>query len=272
MLEFESVAGAEKVYAECDGMEFESSSAKIDLRFIPDHMTFEEGEARERCTAVPSGDKYRPKFFTTTALQQVKVQCTWDETDPTRRDTLGRIHDPKDHVDEEDLKAYLASSSEEDEEEGEGDGEKAGGGTEGMADPIHKYRALLHDIQAKEEGKRKGEVELEVTWGVGLKQKAEEIVKKKSKEAELEGLTPWEQRLHKSKEKRRGAKKGRDEEADEGAEQPFSDDDVEVDMNDPFFKDELIDRAKKDGPPNKQKPNKKKNESQDDKGETQVRE
>jgi hypothetical protein len=34
------VEAAARVYAECDGLEFERSACKFDLRFIPDEMDF----------------------------------------------------------------------------------------------------------------------------------------------------------------------------------------------------------------------------------------
>jgi hypothetical protein len=48
-------------------------------------------------------------------------------------------------------------------------------------------------------------VELEVSWGVGLKDTAEELVQKKLKERKC-GLTPFEQYLEKRKEKRKQKK------------------------------------------------------------------
>lgn len=120
---------------------------------------------------------------------------------------------------------------------------------------------LLDSIKQKEESKKK-DVELEISWGVGLKQKAEELVKKKSKEDEIKKLTPWEERLTKQKEKRRQRKLGKqsvvatekgsessgsrdDDDDDSSLDQPFSDDEVDVDMNDPFFKQELKSRGQR---------------------------
>jgi hypothetical protein len=128
VLEFDSIESAEKIYEECDGREYESSAAKIDLRYIPDDMKFDEEESNDVSEGLANPAKYQPKFFTTTALQQVKVNCTWDETDPSRKDLIDRVFNAKDTVDDDDLKNYLAASSDEEEEEedGEQDEEKKG--------------------------------------------------------------------------------------------------------------------------------------------------
>jgi len=113
VMEFDSAGTGEKVYEECDGREYESSAAKIDLRYIPDDMSFDDEEPRDTCDSAVNLKKYHPKFFTTTALQQVKVNCTWDETDPSRKDLIDRVFNKKEQIDDDDLKNYLASSSEE---------------------------------------------------------------------------------------------------------------------------------------------------------------
>lgn len=40
MVECDSSATADYLYKACDGLEFERSSNKLDLRFIPDSMEF----------------------------------------------------------------------------------------------------------------------------------------------------------------------------------------------------------------------------------------
>jgi hypothetical protein len=41
IVECRTVAAAAHIYAECDGLEFERSACKFDLRFVPDDQNFE---------------------------------------------------------------------------------------------------------------------------------------------------------------------------------------------------------------------------------------
>lgn len=64
---------------------------------------------------MPELSKYQPRLFTTTALQQVKVDLTWDDEDPDRRDFIQKANSGKlENIDENDLHKYLASGSEDD--------------------------------------------------------------------------------------------------------------------------------------------------------------
>lgn len=115
VITFDSPGSANKIYTECDGHEYESTATKIDLRFIPDDMEFDQ-QPKETCSAMPDVSKYQPRQFTTTALQQVKVECTWDETKLDRQEITKKINSGKiDDIDENDMKTYLASGSSEEE-------------------------------------------------------------------------------------------------------------------------------------------------------------
>lgn len=46
-------------------------------------------------------------------------------------------------------------------------------------DPISKYKALLLDIENNESKKKNRGLEMEITWGLGMKEKTEQMVKKK---------------------------------------------------------------------------------------------
>ena len=43
IVEFDSVQTATRVYTECDGLEFQLSSCKFDLRFVPDEQVSRRG-------------------------------------------------------------------------------------------------------------------------------------------------------------------------------------------------------------------------------------
>jgi len=273
----DTIATAEKVYADLDGHDYESSGTKIDLRFIPDHMTFDD-EPRDVCTALPSADSvYEPEAFVTKALHQSKVECTWDETDRERARVTRRKFG-KDELEALDLKDYLASSSSEDEcEAADGlDGDK------GMTNEsrIEIYRNLLKGIENKEEGEKKKKLkagEVQVTFEPGLKEKAEKLVQDKLTAKDT--LTPFEEMKKKAKDKKKGKKVDNVEDDDD----EDDDDDIPegIDLNDPYFAEELAEinggksKSKannEDDPKNKKKKKKKKKKAVGEQTEAETKE
>ncbi|XWX01208.1 hypothetical protein V2A60_009234 [Cordyceps javanica] len=110
---------AQKIYEATDGTEYQSSSNFLDLRFVPDEVEFDD-EPRDECTKL--SDSYKPVEFVTTALQSSKVKLTWDlhPEEATRKDSIKRAFTgSRADLEENDLRAYLASDSEgSDEEDG----------------------------------------------------------------------------------------------------------------------------------------------------------
>lgn len=107
---------AQKIYEATDGSEYLSSSNFLDLRFVPDDVTFDD-EPRDECDRVP--DNYKPVEFVTDALQHSKVKLTWDmhPEEVTRKEYIkNAFSGSRTDVAENDLRAYLASDSEDEDE------------------------------------------------------------------------------------------------------------------------------------------------------------
>lgn len=241
VVECDSPETANKIYEECNGLEFESSCSFVDLRFIPDDVMFND-EPKDVATDVDF-TVYKPKYFTSAAMATSKVEITWDETDNDRLSTLNRTF-KKDEILDMDFQAYLASSSEEEAEEeeqsdkGERDSSEDGKrSTKNLKDDdeqITKYRELLRSIQEKDKKHEENDMEMEIKWVPGFKESAEKMVKNK-----LEGkdkLTPWEKYLQKKKEKRKLKKNKKDDSEEESSEDELP---PGVDLSDPFFAEEL---------------------------------
>ncbi|XP_068931533.1 ESF1 homolog [Petaurus breviceps papuanus] len=242
VVDCDSPETASKIYEDCDGLEFESSCSFVDLRFIPDDITFDE-EPKDVALEVDI-TTYKPKYFTSAAMGTSTVEITWDETDHERIKTLNRNF-KKDELLDMDFQAYLASSSDDEEEpevEQQGDDGideadvKSKKSQKDDDDQITKYRQLLQLIQEKEKKSKDNNMEMEIKWVPGLKESAEEMVKNK-----LEGkdkLTPWEQFLEKKKEKKKLKKKQKLQSVNE---KETSEDELpsDVDLNDPYFAEEV---------------------------------
>lgn len=269
-----SVSTADKIYAECDGMEYESTATKLDLRFIPDDMTFED-EPKDVCSELPDTNKYMPRLFTTTALQQAKVELTWDENDVERKELndklcSGKLNDVADH----DLRKYVAysSESEEDDETGKPDVDIVRSVTKKTSkkeesdedenseveqeikpkkDSLSKYKTLLAEINEKEEQKKNNRIEMEFSWGIGMtdkSKKAEETLTKDPEKTHFEKILEGKKekkkaRKEEQKKLRKKYRKGGDGVSD-GSDDDLDSDDAEnfpdgIDMNDPYFAEEF---------------------------------
>jgi len=239
---FDSIEAANHVYTECDGMEYELSATRLDLRFIPAEMTFSNPSSS--CLAPPNPDKYQPKAFCTTALQQGKVELTWDEDNQDRAKAIKEAYNMAEGEEMDNLGDLIGSASEDEEEDGEEDMDRIKGDFQ-EKDSISKYRALLAGIGESTENPTEGD--MEVTWN-------DEVSNE-----ETEELTPWEKYLKKKKDKK---KKKVDVAGDSG------EDDVPegVDMSDPFFAEELNER-KQSLKVKKKKENKKKENTENDTNE-----
>ncbi|KAI0098124.1 hypothetical protein F4776DRAFT_650826 [Hypoxylon sp. NC0597] len=105
---------AEKIYQATDGTEYQSSSNFMDLRFIPDDVTFDD-EPRDECDSI--SPDYKPTEFTTDALQHSKVKLTWDinpEEIARKEDIKRAFSASRAELEDNDLRAYLASDSDDD--------------------------------------------------------------------------------------------------------------------------------------------------------------
>lgn len=126
IVEFSDPKYADLAYEQVDGMEFESSSAALDMRSIEiDQIDdiVKDRPLRDESTGVPS--HYEPPDFVVDALQQSNVDCTWDVGDRDRARVLTKYLSGdtwKELAEDGQLKQYLASdvsSAESSDEEGE---------------------------------------------------------------------------------------------------------------------------------------------------------
>ncbi|CAH8863659.1 unnamed protein product [Trichobilharzia szidati] len=120
IIEFDSVETAEAIYEACDGLEYESSGSRLDLRFVDNDQTFEVpaeyAHLVSECREINKA-KYNPLRFETSALHSTRIGITWDKTPAERtnwlRDQFRADVDPKttltEHRDE--LSKYLVLSS-----------------------------------------------------------------------------------------------------------------------------------------------------------------
>ncbi|TDZ54283.1 Pre-rRNA-processing protein esf1 [Colletotrichum trifolii] len=253
---FSDKATAQKVYEATDGTEYQSSSNFLDLRFVPDDVTFDD-EPRDECEKVPEG--YKPVEFVTDALQHSKVKLTWDVNpdDAARKASINRAFTgSRAQLEENDLKAYLASDSEDDNSDNESVGaveEPAEGAEEPKLSKKELQRRKMREalgLGAEEEKKSKDKApvgDMEITFTPALTE-----TKKDKKEGEEETtIEKYKRKERERKERKRDAARARREGADPSAAAAakFADEEAtaaaaaaaeeeDLGFDDPFFQSE----------------------------------
>ncbi|RAK92557.1 hypothetical protein BO79DRAFT_284814 [Aspergillus costaricaensis CBS 115574] len=254
ILTFSSRDVAKHVYDSVDGAEYLSSANFFDLRFVPEDTDFSDDTPRDECTRIPDG--YQPNEFVTDALQHSKVKLTWDMEDKSRKEAQARaFRGSRKDIDENDLKAYLASDSSDDEEDEGGveivDTTRGDGETKKVSkkeEEKQRLRALLGlGAEPTPSSKSDGPVgEMEVTFTSGLAggPKGDSIFENEPEKDETtieKYIRKERERKKRRKEKLKATKRGEDGEQEDDAadasdakEQPQEDD---LGFDDPFFDD-----------------------------------
>jgi hypothetical protein len=233
VVEFTSSEHADVAYQEVDGMEFEHSSAALDMRAIPEgdlDGVRKDRQLRDEVTALPGN--YEPPEFIINALQQSSVKCTWEDGDVDReRKLTGYGRGDPGHwsslTEADDLRAYLASdvSSDDDDEEPGSDDEKPRKGAsmrkllgldsseDDMEDKAQSIDESSSDDSEEQEGEEEDDenaLSKQVTFVPGKSDLEGKIRSKlEAKKEGIEELTPWQKFQLKRKEKRRERRQAR---------------------------------------------------------------
>ncbi|KAF8350115.1 hypothetical protein F5887DRAFT_943868 [Amanita rubescens] len=194
----DTVDAAAHIYSELEGTELERSANVFDLSFVPDDMVFDE-EYRYASTS------RRLANTNSKALRHSKIKLTWDDDDP-ERSLVTRRKLTRKEIEDDDFRAFLASSSgsedERDVQEGNNHKKKAA--------ERDRLRALLLDGAGDQmpegwakSGKSLDDVDMEITFTPGLGGKKDE-----------EHETTLEKYQKKMREKKKKRKEERNSKAD----------------------------------------------------------
>ncbi|CAN6889255.1 unnamed protein product [Brassica oleracea] len=220
--ECDSSATADHLYKSCDGIEFERSSNKLDLRFIPDSMEFKH-PPRDIATEAPA--TYQGLDFQSRALQMSRVNFAWDEDEPHRVRTLNQRFNP-DQLAELELKEFLASDDSESDDDDGGDDDDEEKRKE-------KYLALMEsgDVDSDKDEDEENDQDMVVEFNTGLEDLSNKFREKKEEKPE----TVWEAQLRKMQEKKKARRMQKKDEDDDS---PDDDDDDSSDDEDDYNVDD----------------------------------
>ncbi|PAV60133.1 hypothetical protein WR25_18497 [Diploscapter pachys] len=144
VIECDTEQTASAIYDECDGFQFEICGLKMDLRFVPDDMAFDESRIHETITlAEIDKQKYKPKIKPTNEIMGTGDKMVWDEDVERKRRLEDAFKDDEAAI--EKSSALIASSDSEDDDQKE-----------------EKRRALLSLLEDKPK-----EEEMKIQWSDG---------------------------------------------------------------------------------------------------------
>ncbi|KAH7159769.1 hypothetical protein B0J13DRAFT_539616 [Dactylonectria estremocensis] len=237
---------AQNIYEATDGREYQSSSNFLDLRFVPDDVTFDD-EPRDECDKIP--DSYKPVEFVTNALQSSKVKLTWDmhPDEVSRKESINRAFTgSRAQIEENDLRAYLASDSEDEPSDGEAPEVEEAGEDEPKLSKKElarqKMRAALglgDEPATKTKGGPVGDMQITFTPALteGAARKKDE-----KEETTIEKYVRKERERKESKrQKARAKREGKESDEEEADEEPAAAKELaaaegdDLGFNDPFF-------------------------------------
>ncbi|KAK4052393.1 pre-rRNA-processing protein esf1 [Microbotryomycetes sp. JL201] len=133
---FDTPTAAAHVVSQVQGTEFERTANVLDLQYVPDEVSFEDDPVHDEATeasVAAEGSSYQANDYVTDALRHSKVKLTWDADDPHRKSKINSVLDSiygkgknkkggRD-INDEELRVFIASSSDEGERHPDGDDE-----------------------------------------------------------------------------------------------------------------------------------------------------
>lgn len=210
---FEDEESAERIYDNCDGVEYGQSRCEFSLSFVPHDMVIDT-PPRDKCEKLPDG--YTPPEIAPNTLSNTTVASTWDADAPDRVVLKRRILRRKEE-DEDNLRAYIHSDS---------DGE----GEEGQEEIERKRKVLLGGLDYRgEEDEEEGMV---VTFNPEMLEKENE---NDDEQEEDRDESHWEARMRRAAERNAEKKKRRMERIKAAKGEDENPNETPATFDDPFF-------------------------------------
>ena len=244
--EFSDKKIAKYIYDTCDGLEFDRSSSRFDLRFVNADDKVEEGRpVKDEAKDVPLGYNapLDGQSFYNSAIQHTNVNLTWDQEDKRRQNTFKQQFQKfknKDAVMDADIAAYLASDSSSGEESESEETRKQrfrsmmNLGEDGGRSKGRTGKAFASRDWTAEEDKN---VDMVVTFDSGIDMLGEKLKTKHERIKSGKGEpTVWENVLEQKKMKKKQKREEEQNEEEEVSNAGF---------DDPFFNevdDKVLDR------------------------------